>query len=225
MPTIWPGRDIEADIVQHFPSVDAIAEGDVVETDIAADRRQPRPRRRVKVGSAVVLRMSPSRCDRQPRLVKILPDLRQTQHRRADPAGQHVEGDEFADRQAAFDHEPGAEIQDAGGDDLADELHQLARGVAETEDPKARRYIAGKLLFPAPLHLRFDRHRLERLDPGHALDQKGLVLGAAPEFFVEPPPEQRRHARRDRDVERERAEHDPGQQRRIGEHHAPGTRR
>ena len=35
-----PGRHIEADVVQDFRSVDAIAERDVVERDVAADRRQ-----------------------------------------------------------------------------------------------------------------------------------------------------------------------------------------
>ena len=112
-----------------------------------------------------------------------------------------------------------AEIEGGGGDQLADELHHLARGVAKAEDAEAGADIAGELLFPAALHLRLDRHRLQRLDAGDALDQEGLVLGAAPEFLVEPPAKQRRHADRDRDVERERAEHDPGQQRRIGEHH------
>ena len=91
----------------------------------------------------------------------------------------------------------------AGGDQLADELHRLARGIAEAEHAEARGDIAGELLLPATLHLRLDRHRLERLDAGDALDQKGLVLGAAPEFLVEPPPEQRRRAGRNADVERE----------------------
>ena len=74
-----------------------------------------------------MLRMSPSRCDRQPRLVEILPDLRQPQHRRADAAGQHVEGDELADGELAVDHQLGAEIEHRRGDQLADELHGLAR--------------------------------------------------------------------------------------------------
>ena len=86
---------------------------------------------------------------------------------------------------------------------LLTRLHHLARGVAEAQDPEARGNIAGELLFPAALHLRLDRHGLERLDPGHALDQEGLVLGATPEFLIEPPPEQRRRSRRNRDVERE----------------------
>ena len=151
--------------------------------------------------------------------MEVLPHLRETQHRRADPACQNVEGDEFADRQAAVDHQLGTKIQKAGGNDLADELHCLARGVAKAQDPEARGHVSGELFFPAALHLRFDRHGLERLNPGYALDQKGLVLCAAPEFLVQPPPKQRRRSRRNRDIERERAEHDPGQQRRVDEHH------
>jgi hypothetical protein len=156
--------------------------------------------------------------NRQPRLVKVLPYLRETQHRGADPASQDIEGHELANRQAAVDDELGTEIEEAGSDDLADKLHHLARGVAETQHPEARRHVTGELFFPATLHLRLDRHGLERLDAGHALDQKSLVLGAALEFLVQPPPEQRRRRRRDRDVERERAEHDRGQQRRVEEH-------
>ena len=80
--------------------------------------------------------------------------------------------------------------------------------------------VAGELLLPAALHLRLDRHRLQRLDAGDALDQEGLVLRAAPELLVEPPAEQRRRPGRDR---RCRTETPPStiqrQQRRIEEHH------
>jgi hypothetical protein len=75
------------------------------------------------------------------------------------------------------------------------------------------------LLFPAALHLRLDRHRLERFDPGHALDQKGLIFGSALEFLIQPPAKQRRRSGRDCDIERERTHDDPGQQRRVEEHH------
>jgi hypothetical protein len=79
----------------------------------------------------------------------------------------------------------------------------LARGVAEAQHPEARGCVTGELFFPTALHLRLDRHGLERLDAGHALDQEGLVLGAALEFLIQPVPEQRRRRRRDRDVKRE----------------------
>jgi hypothetical protein len=51
---------------------------------------------------------------------------RSASHRRADPAGQNVEGDEFADRQVAVDHQLGAEIEDARRDQLIDELQVLS---------------------------------------------------------------------------------------------------
>ena len=47
-----------------------------------------------------------------PHLLEVLPELRQPQHRLRDPAGQHVEGDQLADRQLAVDHQLGAEIED-----------------------------------------------------------------------------------------------------------------
>ena len=218
MPTTWPGDHAEADIVQHFRRVDAVAEGDMFEGDLAADRRQcgtPRTEARLRHGVEDVAQPS----DRQAGLMEVLPHLRQAQHRHADASGQHVEGDEFADRQVAVDDQLGAEIEDGGDHHLVDHLHGLACRVVQADDTEARRHIAGELLFPAALHLRLDRHGLERLDAGDALDQKGLVLGAAAEFLVEPPAKQRRRASRDRDIEGKGAEHDQGQERRVIEHH------
>ena len=103
MPTIWPAGTLKCHVVQHFRPVDPITEGDVLESDVAADLRQrgaPRIVDRLRRGVEDVAEA----LDRQPRLVEILPDLRQAQHRCADPAGQHVEGDEFADAQVAVDH-------------------------------------------------------------------------------------------------------------------------
>ena len=95
----------------------------------------------------------------------------------------------------------------------------LAAVLPRLSTRKLARDIGRELLFPAALHLRLDRHRLQGLDAGDALDQEGLVLGAAPELLVEPAAEERRHAGRDADIERERAQHDAGQERRVEEHH------
>ena len=43
--------------------------------------------------------------------MEILPDLGEPQHGRAHPPGEHIESNQFADRQAAFDDELGAKIQ------------------------------------------------------------------------------------------------------------------
>jgi hypothetical protein len=91
-----PGRHVECDVVQDLLSVDAITERDMVEGDVAADRRQPRARRAIgRLGSGIEDVAEPQ--DRQARLMKILPDLRETQDWRAHPAGQEVEGHELAD--------------------------------------------------------------------------------------------------------------------------------
>ena len=213
-----PGRHVETHVVQDFPPVYPIAERDMLERDVAADRRQPRPPGRIsRLGRRIEDVAQPRH--RQARLVKVLPDLREAQHGRVHPAGQNIESHQFADRQIAIDDQLGAEIKDPRGGDLADELHDLARGVAEAQDPETGGNVTGELLFPAALHLRLDRHGLERLDAGDALDQEGLVLRAALEFLGQPLPERRRHPHRNPDVERKGAEHEQGEQRRVQEHH------
>jgi hypothetical protein len=145
--------------------------------------------------------------------VEVLPDLGEPQHRRADPAGQDIEGDKLADRQGAVDDEPGAEIEHGRGHQLVDELNKLACGVSEAQNLEARRDVGGELILPAALHLRLDGHRLERFDAADALHQKRLVLGATLECLVEAAFEQRRRQHRNADVEREGAEHEERQKR------------
>ena len=69
----------------------------MVEPDVAADRRQPcTPCHVGGLGSGIEDVAQPR--DRQACLVKILPNLRETQYRRAHAAGKDVEGHEFTDR-------------------------------------------------------------------------------------------------------------------------------
>src|SRR5215470_8885360 len=177
----------------------------------------------LKVGSAAVLRMSPSRAtDRRAWWKSCQIWASRSTGALTRPASRLKATSSPTDRPPSITRR--AEIEDAAGGDLADELHQLARAVAEVLHAEARADVAGELLLPAALHLRLDRHRLERLDAGHALDQEGLVLGAAAEFLVEPAAEERRRGGRDRDIERQRAEHDAGQERRVDEHHGEEDR-
>src|ERR1700722_4258399 len=150
--------------------------------------------------------------------MKILPDLGQPQHWLAHAPSQNVERDQFAYSQAAGDDQLSSEIQNASHNDLVDELRAVAGGMAKPQDPEARRHVAGELLFPASLHLRLDRHRLEGLDPSDALHQKGLVLRAAPELLVEQPTKMWRRPDRNPHIERESSKDDTGQQWRIEKH-------
>ena len=143
--------------------------------------------------------------------MKVLPHLRQAQHRRTDAGGQHVEGDEFADGKMTLDDELGAKVQNQDNRYLVDQLNRLACGIVQADDAEARRDVTRKLLLPAALHLRLDRHGLQRLDAGDAFDQESLILGAAPELLVESAAKRRRRADRDRDIEWKGAEHDKGQ--------------
>src|SRR5712671_2092551 len=97
----------------------------MLERDFAADRRQRRAARtnsRLRTGVEDIAKP----LDGKTRLVEVLPDLGEPQHRDAYTAGQHVEGYQFADSQASLNDELGAEEQDGDGDQLAHELDGLA---------------------------------------------------------------------------------------------------
>ena len=123
--------------------------------------------------------------DGDARLMKILPDLRQPQHRLRNAARQHIESHQFADRHIAVDDRLRAEEQNRGRDEFVDELDALACPVAEIGDAEAGADIARQLFFPAALHLRLDRQRFQGFNAGDAFNQKRLVLRAAIEFFIE----------------------------------------
>ena len=78
----------------------------------------------------------------------------------------------------------------SGNHRFIDKLNRLACCIAQADDAEARGHVTGKLFLPAALHLRLDRHGLQRLNAGDAFDQEGLVLCAAAELLVESPAEQ-----------------------------------
>ncbi len=158
--------------------------------------------------------------DRQPRLVKILPHLRQAQHRRADPARQHVEGDELADRQALLDDELGAEEERRRGDELARRAappgSRCCRGSGRGSSPRRSRRAAppsGAASAARP--------------PSPSASRRPLTLSTRNAWFSAPRANfsSRRwrksgvDAGGDGDIERKRAKHDDGEERRIDEHH------
>ena len=183
------GRDLEGDIVQRGLAVEPVAEGHVVEADRTLEARQGATcGRRLRHGVQNVAQA----LDRDAGLVKILPDLSEAQDGLRDAPGQHVEGDELADRQVASDDGLGAEVEDRRRDELAQQLDRLAANIAEGEDAEASANIAGELLLPAPLHLRLDRHGLQRLDARERFDEEGLILCPAIELFLQTGAEERR---------------------------------
>src|SRR5271169_1849459 len=96
-------------------------------------------------------------------------------------------------------------------------LIRVALCVAKAPRPTTRKAadIAGDLLLPAQLQHRLERHRLDGLDPGDRLDQKGLVLGIALELLVEPGAEDRGDAEAQHDVERQGGRDDQHQGRAV----------
>ena len=130
------GADLQADVLQHHRPVEAVAEADMLELHRALDRRQ-----RGAAGAGGFRRGVEDVAqplDRQPRLVEILPELGEPQHRLADALGQHVEGDQFAHRHVACRSPPWRRNTGSQrGDQLADELDGLAGAVAERWRPSS----------------------------------------------------------------------------------------
>src|SRR5262249_50864438 len=84
------GRHAETDVRQHFRPMDAVAEGDMLERDVAADRGEGCPSGIEGWFRRGIEDIAEPR-HRQAGLMKILPDLGEPQHRRAHPSGQHIE--------------------------------------------------------------------------------------------------------------------------------------
>jgi hypothetical protein len=130
------GSDVESDVAQNLGRVRAIAERHVLEGDVALNGRQRgAPVAEGRFGDGVE-NVAQSR-HRNAGLVKVLPNLRQPQHRRADAAGKDIEGDELADRKITVDDQLGAKIEGKRHDELADQLHRLARPIGEARDAEA----------------------------------------------------------------------------------------
>ena len=155
----------------------------MIERDLAFDTR-----RRGAVGIVTGLHrriqdVAQSR-HRDANLLELLPDLGQPENGAGNPAQQHVDRHQLAHRQRAVDHQPGTDPEHGGRQDLAHQVDSMAGDDAKLGHPEAGADIGRQLVFPAPLHLRFDGHGLEGLDAGDAFDQEGLVLGAPVELLV-----------------------------------------
>jgi hypothetical protein len=79
-------RDIERDVLQDWLTVEPVAEADMLKCNGAADPRQRRAAWTIG-GLRCGIEDIAEAFDRYPRLVKILPDLSQAQHRLGDPTG------------------------------------------------------------------------------------------------------------------------------------------
>jgi hypothetical protein len=80
-------RDRQRNVAQNFRAIDFVTEGDMIESNRAPDVRQGRAPRRERRFGMRVEDVAEAR-DRNPRLMKILPHLREAQHRLRHMPGQ-----------------------------------------------------------------------------------------------------------------------------------------
>ena len=203
--------------VQHRLRVGAVAEGDVLQRHVAAHARHRAGALRPQFGAGVE-HVAQAR-HRDAGLLEVCPHLRDAHDRLRDAAGEHVERDELAHAQVAFDDQLRAPPQRGRVDQLADEVDALVAVLGQRLGAERRRHVGGELLIPLARHLRLQRAGLDGLDAGDRLHQQALVLGAARELLVEPA-SQHRHDRQAQDqVQRQRDQHDQRQRRAVAEHH------
>ena len=211
------GADVEAEALQSRCSLRSVAEGHLIERDLATDGWQLRCMAGRHFG-ACVQHIAKAR-HRDASLLEITPHLRNAHDGLADTAGEHVEGDEHAHGQLPFNHEVRAVPERGSVHQLADQVHAFMPNAGQRLRSKAGRYISRELVVPTSRHRGFERGGLHRLYAGHGLDQQGLVLCSAREFLVEPGTQDGHHHPTQRQVQRNGGQHDQRQRHAVGEHH------
>ncbi len=117
---------------------------------------------------------------------------------------EHIEGDQLSDGQLRLDHPIRAHPEHRHGRNFLDAARHLSGHGDEAGGTKAGPYVSGKLLLPSAQERRLDGHGQHRLNAADGLNQEGLVLCAAIEFFMQPCANGRRDRERQQRVQRQR---------------------
>ena len=153
-------------------------------------------------------------------MLEFLPELRKPQHRRGQPASQHIHRDQFTNREVPIHHLACANPQDQRHAKLVHELHRLPRPIGQVHHTKAGIHIARDLFFPAALHARFHRHSLDGFNAAHTFGEKGLIIRAAVKLLVQSTEQDGRNDYGYGDVDRD-GQHGYRRQHRAVEQHDP----
>ena len=151
------------------------------ERNLPPDIGQSQTRRRV-LGRRI--QNIPQTRHRNPHLLEILPQLRQTDHGRRHLSREHIERNQLPHRQLALNHQPCANPQRRHRHQLLNQLHPLLADHCQLRYPKSRSHISRQLVVPTLRHLRLHRHRLYRTHRSDAFHQKRLVVCIARELIV-----------------------------------------
>jgi hypothetical protein len=183
MPMTSPGFHFQADAVQHRRRFRAVAECHLVQCDVAFELGQLGGAGGGHFGAGVEDVAQAGHGDAG--LLEVGPQLGHAHDGLAHALGEHIEGDELADRQLVVHHQMGAVPQGGGVDQLADEVDAFMRHRGQVLGFEAGGYISGQLAVPAFGKGGLQRGGLYRLDAGDGFDQHGLVFCTAGEFDVQ----------------------------------------
>ena len=153
-------------------------------------------------------------------LLEFLPQADESQQRLAHAAGEHLEGDQHADREAVVLHDQQrADDQDGQGHHLFQPVGDDVVGVADLLGGEAGGEVLGEEVAVLPVDVGFHLQGFHRRHAGDVLGEEGLVAGAEHELLVEPVAEDRGDEEaQDRD-QPEQADGDQRELPAVGEHH------
>ncbi|MDT4872413.1 hypothetical protein FQZ97_1075950 [compost metagenome] len=124
-----PSRDTEGHVRQHLCAIGLVGKAHSIKADLPLQRASSSA-----IGSGPGLRCGihdgRQSLDGHTQLLNFLPQTRQLDDRRIDTAGQHIEGDQAADRQVSVNHLHGAHAQQNHHQRLAGKIGQLVGPVA-----------------------------------------------------------------------------------------------
>ena len=132
--------------------------------------------------------------------------------------GEHVEGDELADRQLTIHHQMRAIPQRGGIHQLANQVDAFMGDAGQVLGSKARGNIPCQLVVPAFGKSRLQRAGFDGLDGGDGFHQHGLVFCATGEFGVQTAAQDGHHGQAQAKIQRQADQHDQGQRHAVEQH-------
>lgn len=152
-------------------------------------------------------------------LLEFLPETDESQEGLAHPAGEHLEGDEHADREAVVLHDQqSANDEDAQGHDLFEAVADDVVSVADLLGGEAGSEVLGKVVAVLLVDVGFHLQGFHRSHTGNVFGEESLVAGAEHELPVELVAKYRGDEKADDGDGAEQADGDQGELPAIGKH-------
>ena len=187
MPKTEPAGTRERDIVERRRAVRSVAERDVVEFDSALQLGPD------ATPAAILLRALihdlAEHANRKRHFLVLVDHGDDLDERAGDPSGQHVEGDQRADRHRAVEDIERTEPDDRDAHQLFQKADHRLRDGRDLLDAETHGNRLGRAIVPNPALTRLERQRFDGAHPVNGFDEQRLSLAFGLIEGLQPPPE------------------------------------